>query len=285
MTIQTRPPTAKSTRASNVLADPVTVRLTILDMLYRAKASHLGSSMSVVEMLVAMYGSTQVEKIRDRAPDRSRVIVSKGHCAAATYATMAHFGIIPMALLDTYHTDHSLLAGHVSHAVRGVEHSTGALGHGINVAVGCAIGLRARNAKDATALALVGDGEIQEGSVWEALMLASHLKLANFVALVDNNRISSITDTAKVLDMRPLAQRFAGFGLAVCEVDGHDVMAILSAIRELTAGDRPGVIVCNTIKGKGVPFAENQPIWHYRSLNDELYAEAKAALAAAARRA
>lgn len=283
MTFQISPPTAASPYASNMLADPVAIRLTILDMLYRAKASHLGSSMSVVEMLVAMYGSTQVEKIRDRAPDRSRVIVSKGHCAAATYATMAHFGIVPMALLDTYHTDDSLLAGHVSHAVRGVEHSTGALGHGINVAVGCAIGLRARKVEAALALALVGDGEIQEGSVWEALMLASHLKLNNFVALVDNNRISSITDTAKVLDMRPLAQRFAGFGLGVREVDGHDVPAILSAIRELTAGDRPGVVICNTIKGKGVPFAENQPIWHYRSLNDELYAEAKAAIAAAAR--
>lgn len=283
MTFQISPPTAASPCASNMLADPVAIRLTILDMLYRAKASHLGSSMSVVEMLVAMYGSTQVEKIRDRAPDRSRVIVSKGHCAAATYATMAHFGIVPMALLDTYHTDDSLLAGHVSHAVRGVEHSTGALGHGINVAVGCAIGLRARKVEAALALALVGDGEIQEGSVWEALMLASHLKLNNFVALVDNNRISSITDTAKVLDMRPLAQRFAGFGLGVREVDGHDVPAILSAIRELTAGDRPGVVICNTIKGKGVPFAENQPIWHYRSLNDELYAEAKAAIAAAAR--
>ena len=285
MTFQISPPTAASPCASNMLADPVAIRLTILDMLYRAKASHLGSSMSVVEMLVAMYGSTQVEKIRDRAPDRSRVIVSKGHCAAATYATMAHFGIVPMALLDTYHTDNSLLAGHVSHAVRGVEHSTGALGHGINVAVGCAIGLRARKVEAALALALVGDGEIQEGSVWEALMLASHLKLNNFVALVDNNRISSITDTAKVLDMRPLAQRFAGFGLGVREVDGHDVPAILSAIRELTAGDRPGVVICNTIKGKGVPFAENQPIWHYRSLNDELYAEAKAAIAAAGRRA
>lgn len=283
MTFQISPPTAASSYASNMLADPVAIRLTILDMLYRAKASHLGSSMSVVEMLVAMYGSTQVEKIRDRAPDRSRVIVSKGHCAAATYATMAHFGIVPMALLDTYHTDDSLLAGHVSHAVRGVEHSTGALGHGINVAVGCAIGLRARKVEAALALALVGDGEIQEGSVWEALMLASHLKLNNFVALVDNNRISSITDTAKVLDMRPLAQRFAGFGLGVREVDGHDVPAILSAIRELTAGDRPGVVICNTIKGKGVPFAENQPIWHYRSLNDELYAEAKAAIAAAGR--
>jgi transketolase len=271
---------APPTNAANALPDPAAVRLSILDMLYRAKASHLGSSMSVVEMLIAMYGSTDIRKIRDRAPDRSRIIVSKGHCAAATYATMGHFGILPMAMLDTYHTDGSLLAGHVNHAVPAVEHSTGALGHGINVAVGCAIGLRSRGSKNALALTLVGDGEIQEGSVWEALMLASHLKLNNFVLLVDNNRISSITNTEKVLDMRPLDARFSGFGLAVREVDGHDVDAISTAIRELTAGDRAGVVICNTTKGKGVPFAENQPIWHYRSLNDELYAQAKAAVSA-----
>lgn len=270
--------------AANALPDPAAVRLSILDMLYRAKASHLGSSMSVVEMLIAMYGNTDVRKIREHAPDRSRIIVSKGHCAAATYATMGHFGIIPMAMLDTYHTDGSLLAGHVNHAVPAVEHSTGALGHGINVAVGCAIGLRSRGNRNSIALALVGDGEIQEGSVWEALMLASHLKLNNFVLLVDNNRISSITNTEKVLDMRPLEARFSGFGLAVREVDGHNVGVISTAIRELTAGDRAGVIICNTVKGKGVPFAENQPIWHYRSLNDELYAQAKAAVSATAGR-
>lgn len=274
--------TLRKTSGPNALPDAASVRLSILDMLYRAKASHLGSSMSVVEMLIAMYGNTDVKKIRDRAPDRSRVIVSKGHCAAATYATMAHFGIIPMSLLETYHSNGSLLAGHVSHAVSAVEHSTGALGHGINVAVGCAIGLRSRGVRNSLALTLVGDGEIQEGSVWEALMLASHLKLNNFVALVDNNRISSITNTEKVLDMRPLASRFSGFGMAVREVDGHDAEAISSAIRELTAGTRPGVVICNTTKGKDVPFAENQPIWHYRSLNDELYAQAKAAILAKA---
>lgn len=269
--------------ATNALPDPAAIRLSVLDMLYRAKASHLGSSMSVVEMLVAMYGSVDVKNIRESNPARSRVIVSKGHCAAATYATMAHFSLIPMALLDSYHSDGSLLAGHVNHAVSAVEHSTGALGHGINVAVGCAIGLRSRGVRDALALTLVGDGEIQEGSVWEALMLAAHMKLNNFVALVDNNHISSITNTEKVLDMRPLTARFGGFGLGVREVDGHDVNAIMAAIRELTSGDQAGVIVCNTVKGKGVPFAENQPIWHYRSLNDELYAEAKAAVMAAGR--
>jgi transketolase len=267
--------------AENALPDPNAIRLTVIEMLYRSKASHLGSNMSAVEMLVAMFANVDTQKIQMHAADRDRVVISKGHCAAATYATMGHFGIIPMELLRTYHSNGSLLAGHVSHAVPGVEHSTGALGHGINVAVGCAIGLRSRRARNALALTLVGDGEIQEGSVWEALMLAVHLKLGNFVVLVDNNKISSITNTERVIDMRPLASRFAGFGLGVREVDGHDVDAIQSAIRELTGCDRPAAVICNTVKGKGISFAEGQPIWHYRSLNDDLYAQAKGAIVAA----
>ncbi len=159
--------------------DPIAVRQSVLSMLYRGKASHLGSNMSAIEMLVAMYGSVDCQKIKNKAPDRSRILVSKGHCAAATYATMAHFGILAMSELDSYHQDGSVLAGHVSHAVSGVEHSTGALGHGINVAVGCALGLRSRGVSDSLVLVLVGDGEIQEGSVWEALMFAVHSRLKN----------------------------------------------------------------------------------------------------------
>jgi len=258
--------------------DPIAVRKTILEMLNRAKASHLGSNMSAVEMLIAMYRAVDCEKIRFGAVDRSRIIISKGHCAAATYAVMAHSEILPYAELQRYHMDGSLLTGHVSHAVQGVEHSTGALGHGINVAVGCAIGLRARGYPDRLVLTLVGDGEIQEGSIWEALMLSVHLKLDNLIILVDNNRISSITSTKNVIDMNPLASRFEGFGCGVIEVDGHDVGAISVAISELHGKGRPGVVICNTVKGRDVPFAEWQPIWHYRSLTDDLYAEAMAYL-------
>jgi transketolase len=258
--------------------DPIAVRRSVLTMLHRAKASHLGSNMSAIEMLIAMYDSVDCDKIREQDPYRSRILISKGHCAAATYATMAHFGIVSMSLLDTYHLDGSKLAGHVSHAVHGVEHSTGALGHGINVAVGCALGLRSRGHRDRLVLALVGDGEIQEGSIWEAMMYAVHMKLNNFIALVDNNRISSITNTEKVIDMRSVSARFEGFGLNVREVDGHDVRAISAAIAQLRVGDRPGVIVCNTIKGRDVPFAEWQPMWHYKTLTDDQYAEALAHL-------
>jgi transketolase len=258
--------------------DPTEVRRTVLSMLHRAKASHLGSNMSVIEMMIAMFGAVDCDKIRDQTPDRSRILISKGHCAAATYATMAHFGILPFAALETYHLDGSKLSGHVSHAVPGVEHSTGALGHGFCVAVGCALGLRSRGLPDRPVLALVGDGEIQEGSIWEGLMFASHHKLSNLVTLVDNNRISSITNTEKVIDMRPLKARFEGFGASVRDVDGHKLSEIAAAIQDFSAGNRPGVIICNTVKGYGVPFAEWQPIWHYRSLNDELYAKAVAHL-------
>ena len=146
------------------------------------------------------------------------------------------------------------------------------------MAVGCAIGLRARGFKDALSLVLVGDGEIQEGSVWEGLMLAAHQKLGNLIVLVDDNHISSITQTHQVLDMRPMRKRFEGFGCNVAEVDGHSVPALSAAIESFRGGREPGVIICDTVKGKGVPFAEGEPIWHYRNLGDEQFAQAMAYL-------
>ena len=253
---------------------PNLIRKSVVKMLYESNASHLGSNMSAVEMLVAMYESVNCDEIRDHVQNRSRLIISKGHCAAATYAVMAHFGIIPMALLETYHRDGSVLAGHVSHAVKGVEHSTGALGHGVNIAVGCALGMRSRGIDSSLVLTLLGDGEIQEGSVWEALMLAVHKKLSNIVVLIDNNKISSITNTANVIDMHPLAARFNAFGLNVEEVNGHNIEEIKEAIGSLSQLGAPGVIICNTVKGKNIPFAENDPMWHYKSLNEKQYLEA-----------
>jgi len=257
------------------LVSPVAVRRQVLTMLYRAGASHLGSNMSVIEMQIAMYASIDFNKIKTRSNDRSRVIISKGHCAASHYAVLACFGILPVAQLDTYHLNGSFLAGHVSHSVLCVEHSTGALGHGINVGVGCAIGLRTCGYQNSLSLVLVGDGEIQEGSVWEAIMLAVQCKLDNFIILVDNNRISSITRTHEVIDMNPLSSRFQGFGCNVREVNGHDVTDILLAISDLSfSSNKPGVIICNTVKGKDVQFAEWDPMWHYKSLTEHQYLEA-----------
>jgi transketolase len=252
--------------------DPIEVRKTILGMLYKAKASHLGSNMSAVEILLAMYASVDCEKIKNQTEDRSRILVSKGHCAAATYAALAHYGILPIEELKTYHQDGSLLAGHVSHSVFGVEHSTGALGHGVNVALGAALGLKRKGYKDSCALVLLGDGEIQEGSVWEAMMYANHQKTGNLVFLIDNNQISSIKHTSEVINMSPIKKRVEGFGLTAVEVDGHDVAAIkLNIKRALSKNENSTVIICNTTKGKDVPFAENEPIWHYRTLDESLY--------------
>lgn len=262
----------------SVSVRPIEVRRSVLRMLHRAQASHLGSNMSVVEMQIAMLASVDCAKIRDHAPDRSRILISKGHCAATSYAVLAHFGIIPFAMLDTYHMNGTSLAGHVSHMVPGIEHSTGALGHGINVAVGCALGLKRKGWLEALCLVLVGDGEIQEGSVWEAIMLAAHQKLGNLIVLVDDNHISSITRTDRVLDLRPLRRRFEGFGCKVVEVDGHNLLALQQAIQRLRWGQEPGVIICDTVKGKGVPFAEGEPIWHYKNLSDNQFEQAMAHL-------
>jgi transketolase len=225
-----------------------------------------------------MFSSVDVDKIIKHSNSRSRIIISKGHCAAATYATMAHFGIIPMSMIDTYHQNDSLLTGHVNHEVTGVEHSTGALGHGLNVAVGCALGMKNEGIKNEKVLVLCGDGEIQEGSIWEGLMFAVHNKLNNLCVLIDNNRISSITLTENVIDLRPLKNRFEGFGLNTYEVDGHNIEQIMDCISKTETFDKPTLIICNTIKGKDVPFAEWDPVWHYKSLNDELFKQAMAYL-------
>lgn len=269
--------------SSDTQVDSTDVRATALRMLHRSQAAHLGTSMSIIEILVAVFSSIDIAAIRQQRSDRSRVIVSKGHGAAAVYATMGHFGLIDFDLLDTYHQNGSLLAGHVSHAVEAVEHSTGALGHGLPVACGCAIGLRTRDFRDSQVFVIVGDGELQEGSNWEALQLMSHLRLSNLIVLVDNNRISSITNTRDVINMEPLAQRFSGYGLAAHEVDGHDVEAIRQCIAVVRESNQPSVIVCNTVKGYGVPFAEGKPVWHYRSLGAEDYETAIAALQGAER--
>jgi transketolase len=249
-----------------------------IEILYKSQASHLASSMSMIEILTAVYESVELEKIKAWAADRDRVIQSKGHAAAATYAVMAEFGIIDEETILGYHQDGSKLAGLVSHAVPGVEHSTGSLGHGLSVAVGTAVGLRSRGFTEARVFVLLGDGEMHEGSNWEALMLANHLKLHNLVVLVDNNGISMITRTNEVINMDPLRARFEGFGFNTFEVDGRRVSAIREAIDAAAASRRHSVIICNTVKGQGVAFAENDPLWHYRSLNAEQYRAAIAGL-------
>ena len=251
----------------------LSARGNILRIIHAAQASHLGSSMSVVEMIVAMYSVADISKIVAKAESRDRIIVSKGHAAAGTYSVMHEFDLMSEETLLTYHKLNSRLQGHVSHGVKHVEHSTGALGHGLSVGVGHAIYLKSKNL-DSRVMVLCGDGEIQEGSIWEALMLAATKKLNQLILLVDVNGISSIKGTEEIINTGNMKDRFMGFGLRVIEVDGHDAIAIQKAILTSSEGNEPLVILCKTTKGKGVSFAENQPIWHYRSLDDELFSEA-----------
>lgn len=247
----------------------LSARINIIKMLHSSQASHLGSSMSVVEMLVSMYSVTDISEILAQSESRDRVIVSKGHAAAATYAVMHEFGLVSEDALSTYHQKGSKLLGHVSHGVEFVEHSTGALGHGLSVGVGHAVFLKMKG-HSSRVMVLCGDGEIQEGSIWEALMLAATRQLNNLIVLVDVNGISSIKATEKVIHTGELADRFKGFGLRVVETYGHDADALQRTILAAETDNRPLVILCKTVKGQGVSFAENQAIWHYRSLSEDM---------------
>ena len=248
-------------------------RRNILKIIHSAQASHLGSSMSVVEMLISMYSVSDIKKILAGTKDRDRIIVSKGHAAAATYAVMHEFGLMDKETLHTYHQIGSMLQGHVSHGVKYVEHSTGALGHGLSVGVGHAIYLKLKK-YDSKVIVLCGDGEIQEGSVWEAVMLATTKKLDNLFLLIDVNGISSIKGTEEIISTGELGDRFKGFGFNVKKVDGHNVGEIRTALTKKVQNSFPTVILCSTVKGKGVSFAEGDPIWHYKSLDDELLTKA-----------
>jgi transketolase len=246
------------------------VRRRVLGTIYEAGASHLGTSLSVVDILVGVYASVDLGKIRDQDTDRDRVILSKGHGAAALYCTLEAFSLLPPSEVNLYHLPGSILTGHVNHKVKAVEHSTGALGHGLSVALGMAIALKNRTSSSRV-LCVLGDGELQEGSVWEAVMLWQHLGLRNLVLLVDDNQISSITETHRVINMQPLTSRFRGFGLRCVNIDGHRPEDVRMAILETSRHQKPTVILCRTIKGKGVSFAEGDPVWHYRSLSRDQY--------------
>jgi len=245
------------------------IRRTVIEIIHRAQASHLGSSLSSIEILTGVYSVVDIRKVKSKSPSRDKVVLSKGHAAAALYSTLHHFGLMSKDQVIGYHQRGSFLQGHVSHGVEYVEHSTGALGHGLSVGVGHAIAQRTLGFQSFTYV-ICGDGEIQEGSIWEALMYASTLRLNNLVLLIDNNGISSITKTKNVISYGELSGAFFGFGLDVKEINGHDLAEIVTLLEEIkqNPGDKPHVVICNTIKGKGVSFAESEAAWHYRTLDD-----------------
>lgn len=252
-----------------------------LRMVHAAKASHIGGCLSMADILAVLYTRTlSIDATNPRQPSRDRFILSKGHAAAILYAALAERGFFPVAELDTYCRDGSIFTGHVSHAVPGVEVSTGSLGHGLSIGIGMAIAARSAGA-GSRVFCLLSDGECDEGSTWEGILFAPHHKLDNLVAIVDFNKIQSFGTVAEVLDLDPFAEKWRSFGWRVREIDGHDLAALDHALSGIPAAPgRPTAIIAHTIKGKGVSFMENKLEWHYRSPSDEQLSAALAEVGA-----
>lgn len=253
------------------------IRAHTLRMVHHANTSHIGSCFSMADILAVLYGGIlRVDPDRPEWPDRDRFILSKGHAAAAVYATLAERGFFPKEWLEKYCDDDSPLMGHINHKVPGVEVSTGSLGHGLPI--GCGMALAGKEKKNPfRVFVLLSDGEMDEGSNWESILFASHHRLDNLTAIVDYNKIQSFGRVKDVLELEPLAAKWNAFNWAVKEIDGHDlqeIKEILSAI-PFEKG-RPSVIIAHTVKGKGVSFMEDQLAWHYKSPDDEQLEQALA---------
>lgn len=246
------------------------IRVDALRMVTRANTSHIGSCFSVADILAVLYNN--VLNVKPRQPDwlqRDRFILSKGHAAAILYAVLAEKGFFPIDWLDGYCLEGSPLIGHVSHKVPGVELSTGSLGHGLPVACGMALAANRDDEKNRVFIVL-SDGELDEGSNWEAIMFAAHHKLDNLIAIVDCNKLQGFGYTKDVLDLTPLKDKWTAFGWTVEEIDGHDHQQIKTVLRQIPfEPNKPCVIIADTIKGKGISFMENRLEWHYKSPNEE----------------
>lgn len=239
---------------------------------------HIGSSMSLIEIMRVLYEDIlRVRPDEPLWPERDRCILSKGHGCIAQYVMLAEKGFFPHEVLDSFCRRDSILGGHPEAGkIPGVEASTGALGHGLPIGVGRAMGLRMRGI-DARVFVVTGDGEINEGSVWEAALSAKKHRLGNLTVMIDYNKVQSAGPTREILDLEPLADKWRAFGFAVAEVDGHDVAALRRVLHEVPfAADRPSLVICHTVKGKGLVFAENDANWHHKSsikkdLVDQMY--------------
>ncbi len=249
------------------------IRINALKMVARAKASHIGSALSIADIVSVLYADVlKVFPENPAAANRDRLILSKGHACVAVYAALAEMKFFPKKDLETYGEDYSPLMNHISHKVPGVEFSTGALGHGLPFGVGKA--LYAKN-KDLgwRVFVILSDGELDEGSNWEALMFAAHHQLNNLTLIIDYNKLQSLTSIEKTLGLEPLVDKFRAFGAHVVELDGHDHFALSQELK-IPGINQPKVIIAHTTKGKGVSFMENQVIWHYQSPNEEQLAKA-----------
>ena len=250
-------------------------RKEILETLNLAKSGHPGGSLSAVEIFISLYYYKMNHKPKDpKWEDRDRLIISKGHCSPVTYVTLANCGYFPKKELKTFRKMNTRLAGHVHRKVPGVEFNTGSLGHGLSVSGGMALGAKLLK-KPFNIFCLLGDGEIQEGSIWEAAMSCPHYKLDNLCAILDYNKIQENGSVNDIMKLEPLKDKWLSFGWHVIEIDGHDFKQIISALDEFdTIKGKPTFIIANTIKGKGISFMEGQSKWNGKAPNDEQLKEA-----------
>jgi transketolase len=252
-------------------------------MTSRGKSSHVGSVLSMADILAVLYGEAmRVDPAVPKWSGRDRFILSKGHGGAGVYAALAETGFFDPGLLAQHYQNGSIFSGHVSHkGVPGVELSTGSLGHGLGVGVGMALSA-SRTGQAWRVFVVMSDGECDEGSVWEAAMFASHQRLDQLIAVIDYNKIQSLASVGETLALEPFADKWTAFGWAVREVDGHDHSALSQTFGALRAAQgKPTCVIAHTTKGKGVSFMENSVLWHYRNAQGDEYSAALAELDAA----
>ena len=249
------------------------IRRHAVEMAHRGKSSHVGSVLSMADILAVLYGRVmKFDPVNPNWPERDRFVLSKGHAGAGVYAALAECGFFPIDKLLTHYQNGSELSGHVSHkGIPGVEFSTGSLGHGLPVAAGMAKAALLDRASHRIFVVL-SDGECDEGSNWEAVLFAAHHKLGNLTVIVDYNKIQSLASVAETLGLEPFADKWRSFGWELLEVDGHDHKALVNALMlRATKEVRPLCVLAHTTKGKGVSFMEDSVLWHYRSPQGEEY--------------
>ncbi len=262
---------------TDLAAVSLRLRQHVLRMISTAGSSHVGSCFSIAELLTALYFDVlEVRPDEPKWPDRDRFILSKGHACAVLYAALAERGFFPLSWLDTFYQNGSRLAGHATTTVPGIEVSTGSLGHGLPIGLGMALAGR-RDGRNHRVVVMLSDGECDEGTVWEAAMLAAHHRLSNLTVIIDYNKIQSLGAVEDVIRLEPFADKWAAFGWRVLEVDGHNLHAVVATLRDRSE-EQPTCVIAHTVKGKGVPFMEHQLLWHYRTPRGEELEQAERAL-------
>ncbi len=260
------------------------VRRHALDMTSRGGTAHIGSIFSMADIVAVLYADVMNHDPKNpKWPGRDRLVLSKGHAGAGIYAALAECGYFPVSELETHCQNGSRLSGHVSHkGVPGVEASTGSLGQGLPMAMGMAMAAKL-NGETHRVYCIIGDGECDEGAVWETALIANQYRLDNFIVTVDFNKIQSLTSVENTIKLEPLDGKWASFGWHVIRIDGHDHAALHAAYDEAKAAfgkGKPVVVIADTVKGKGVSFMENDVLWHYRTARGEEYDAALAELEA-----